>query len=163
MRQKKGTFFSNLSLLITGRVVLHKKFYKKISSTSYQKMEDYLGKKNFFWVAGFIILGVKKNEHFFDWFQSKKWKNYLLIQKDNSLTFYATKKKGTFFKICHFLITGRVVLHNKFYKKISSTSYQKWKERQKNFFLVAGFIILGVKKNEHFFDWFQSKKWRIIF
>ena len=46
-------------------------------------------------------------------------KNYLLIQKDNSLTFfYATKKEGNvFFKICHFLITGRVVLHKKFYKK----------------------------------------------
>ena len=53
------------------------------------------------------------------------------------------KRRERFFKICHFLITGRVVLHKKFYKKISSTSYQKWKIfRQKNFFLV--------KKNEHF-------------
>ena len=89
-------------------------------------MDQLFRQKNFFLVAGFIILGVKKNEHFSIDF-NRKSENYLLIQKDNSLTFYATKKKGTFFKICHFLITGRVVLHNKFYKKISSTSYQKWK------------------------------------
>ena len=111
-------------------------------------MEWLFRQKNFFLVAGFIILGVKKKMNIFRLISIEKVKNYLLIQKDNSLTFYATKKKGTFFKICHFLITGRVVLHKKFYKKISSTSYQKWKDYlgKKNFFLVAGFIILGVKK-----------------
>ena len=62
-------------------------------------MEDYyLGKKNFFLVAGFIILGVKKNEHFFRLISIEKVKNYLLIQKDNSLTFYATKRRERFSK-----------------------------------------------------------------
>ena len=127
-RQKKGTFFffKICHFLITGRVVLHKKFYKKISSTSYQKWEDYLGKKLLFGGWIYYSRGEKKWT-FFRLISIEKVKNYLLIQKDNSLTFYATKKKGTFFKICHFLITGRVVLHKKFYKKISSTSYQKWK------------------------------------
>ena len=75
------------------------------------------------------------------------------------------KRRERFFKICHFLITGRVVLHKKFYKKISSTSYQKWKRlfRQKNFFLVAGFIILGVKKNEHFSIDFNRKSEELSF
>ena len=74
------------------------------------------------------------------------------------------KRRERFFKICHFLITGRVVLHKKFYKKISSTSYQKWKIfRQKNFFLVAGFIILGVKKNEHFSIDFNRKSEELSF
>ena len=174
MRQKEGNvFFKICHFLITGRVVLHNKFYKKISSTSYQKWENYLGKKTSFWWLDLLFSGWKKMKFsgekkwtFFRLISIEKVKNYLLIQKIILWHFHATKRRERFFKICHFLITGRVVLHKKFYKKISSTSYQKWKKisfRQKNFFLVAGFIILGVKKNEHFFDWFQSKKWRIIF
>ena len=80
-------------------------------------MEDYLGKKTSFWWLDLLFSGWKKKWTFFRLISIEKVKNYLLIQKDNSLTFYATKKKGTFFKICHFLITGRVVLHKKFYKK----------------------------------------------
>ena len=151
MRQKRRErFFKICHFLITGRVVLHKKFYKKISSTSYQKWKDYLGKKLLF--GGWIYYSRgEKNEHFSIDF-NRKSEELSFNSKDNSLTFMR-QKKGTFFKICHFLITGRVVLHKKFYKKISSTSYQNGRLfRQKNFFLVAGFIILGVKKNEHFFD-----------
>ena len=118
MRQKRERFFKICHFLITGRVVLHKKFYKKNFIYQLSKMEDYLGKKNFFLVAGFIILGVKKKWTFFRLISIEKVKNYLLIQKDNSLTFFMRQKEGNvFFKICHFLITGRVVLHKKFYKK----------------------------------------------
>ena len=77
-------------------------------------------------MAGFIILGVKKNEHFSIDF-NRKSEELSFNSKDNSLTFMRQKEGNVFFKICHFLITGRVVLHKKFYKKISSTSYQKWK------------------------------------
>ena len=85
--------------------------------------------------------------------------------KDNSLTFYATKRRERFFKICHFLITGRVVLHNKFYKKNFIYQLSKMGKlfRQKNFFLVAGFIILGVKKNEHFSIDFNRKSEELSF
>ena len=119
-------------------------------------MEDYLGKKTSL-VAGFIILGVKKWT-FFDWFQSKV-KNYLLIQKDNSLTFFLCDKEGNvFLKIRHFLITGRVVLHKKFYKK--NFIYQLSKNgrlfRQKKLLWWLDLLFSGWK-NEHFFDWFQSK------
>ena len=109
-------------------------------------MEDYLGKKTSFWWLDLLFSGWK-NEHFFDWFQSKV-KNYLLIQKDNSFDIFMRQKEGNvFFKICHFLITGRVVLHKKFYKKFHLPVIKNGRLfRQKNFFLVAGFIILGVKK-----------------
>ena len=108
-------------------------------------MEDYLGKKTSF--GGWIYYSRgEKNEHFFDWFQSKV-KNYLLIQKDNSLTFFMRQRRERFFQNCHFLITGRVVLHKKFYKKNFIYQLSKMEDYLgKNFFLVAGFIILGVKK-----------------
>ena len=165
MRQKKGTFFKICHFLITGRVVLHKKFYKKNFIYQLSKMENYLQKSKKLLFGGWIYYSRgEKKWTFFRLISIEKVKNYLLIQKDNSLTFYATKKKGTFFKICHFLITGRVVLHKKFYKKISSTSYQKWKIfSKKNFFLVAGFIILGVKKNEHFSIDFNRKSEELSF
>ena len=57
-------------------------------------MEDYLGKKTSFWWLDLLFSGWK-NEHFFDWFQSKV-KNYLLIQKDNSLTFLCDKEGNVF-------------------------------------------------------------------
>ena len=127
MRQKEGNvFFKICHFLITGRVVLHKKFYKKNFIYQLSKMEDYLGKKTSFWWLDLLFSGWKKM-NIFRLISIEKVKNYLLIQKIILWHFYATKKKGTFFKICHFLITGRVVLHKKFYKKISSTSYQKWK------------------------------------
>ena len=118
-------------------------------------MEDYLGKKTFL-VAGFIILGVKKWT-FFRLISIEKVKNYLLIQKDNSLTFFMRQKKGTFFQNCHFLITGRVVLHKKFYKKFHLPVIKNGRLfRQKNFFWWLDLLFSGWK-NEHFFDWFQSK------
>ena len=85
--------------------------------------------------------------------------------KDNSLTFYATKRRERFFKICHFLITGRVVLHKKFYKKISSTSYQKWEDYlgKKNFFGGWIYYSRGEKKNEHFFRLISIEKVKSIF
>ena len=98
---------------------------------------------------------------------NRKVKNYLLIQKDNSLTFFMRQKEGNvFFKICHFLITGRVVLHKKFYKKNFIYQLSKMEKifRQKNFFFVtAGFIILGVKKNEHFSIDFNRKSEELSF
>ena len=96
MRQKKGTFFKICHFLITGRVVLHNKFYKKNFIYQLSKMENYFKQKNFFLVAGFIILGVKKNEHFSIDF-NRKSEELSFNSKDNSLTFYATKK-GTFFQ-----------------------------------------------------------------
>ena len=97
-------------------------------------------------MAGFIILGVKKWTFFR--LISIESEELSLIQKDNSLTFFMRQKEGNvFFKICHFLITGRVVLHKKFYKKFHLPVIKNGRLfRQKNFFLVAGFIILGVKK-----------------
>ena len=116
MRQKEGNVFKICHFLITGRVVLHNKFYKKISSTSYQKWKDYLGKKTSFWWLDLLFSGWKKMNIFSIDF-NRKSEELSFNSKDNSLTFYATKRRERFFKICHFLITGRVVLHNKFYKK----------------------------------------------
>ena len=130
---KEGTFFKICHFLITGgRVVLHNKFYKKNFIYQLSKMKRLFRQKNFFLVAGFIILRVKKNEHFSIDF-NRKSEELSFNSKDNSLTvFFMRQKEGNvFFKICHFLITGHVhllVLHKKFYKKISSTSYQKWKD-----------------------------------
>ena len=105
-------------------------------------MENLGRQKNFFLVAGFIILGVKKNEHFFDWFQSKS-EELSFNSKDNSLTFLCDeKRRERFFKICHFLITGRVVLHNKFYKK--NFIYQLSK--------MENFIYLGKKTSFWWLD-----------
>ena len=107
MRQKKGTFFKICHFLITGRVVLHKKFYKKNFIYQLSKMEDYLGKKTSFWWLDLLFSGWKKM-NIFRLISIEKVKNYLLIQKDNSLTFFMRQKEGNvFFKICHFLITGR--------------------------------------------------------
>ena len=123
-------------------------------------MEDYLG-KNFFWWLDLLFSGWK-NEHFFDWFQSKV-KNYLLIQKDNSFDIFYATKEGTFFSgNCHFLITGRVVLHKKFYKKFHLPVIKNGRLfRQKNFFLWLDLLFSGWK-NEHFSIDF-NRKWRIIF
>ena len=125
--KKKGTFFKICHFLITGRVVLHKKFYKKISSTSYQNGRLFRQKKLLFGGWIYYSRGEKKWT-FFRLISIEKVKNYLLIQKIILWHFMRQKEGNVFFKICHFLITGRVVLHNKFYKKISSTSYQKWKK-----------------------------------
>ena len=48
-------------------------------------------------MAGFIILGVKKNEHFSIDF-NRKSEELSFNSKDNSLTFYATKKEGNVFQ-----------------------------------------------------------------
>ena len=49
-------------------------------------------------MAGFIILGVKKNEHFSIDF-NRKSEELSFNSKDNSLTFLCDKKKrGTFFQ-----------------------------------------------------------------
>ena len=95
---KKRTFFKICHFLITGRVVLHNKFYKKFFSyQSYEKMDFFeISTKNFFWLAGFIILGVKKNEHFFRLISIEKVKNYLLIQKNEILWHFTTKEGNVF-------------------------------------------------------------------
>ena len=119
-------------------------------------MEDYLGKKTSFWWLDLLFSGWKMNIFSIDF--NRKVKNYLLIQKDNSLTFfYATKEGNVFSKFCHFLITGRVVLHKKFYKKFHLPVIKNGRLfRQKNFFWWLDLLFSGWK-NEHFFDWFQSK------
>ena len=131
--------------MITGRVVLHKKFYKKFHLPVIKNGRLFRQKKLFWWLD--LLFSGWKNEHFFDWFQSKV-KNYLLIQKDNSLTFLCDKKKGTFFsKFCHFLITGRVVLHKKFYKKFHLPVIKNGRLfRQKNFFWWLDLLFSGWKK-----------------
>ena len=108
-------------------------------------MEDYLGKKTFWWLD--LLFSGWKNEHFFDWFQSKV-KNYLLIQKDNSFDiFYATKEGNVFFKILSLFdnwscSTTQEILYKNFIYQLSKMEDYLGKK----LFLVAGFIILGVKK-----------------
>ena len=114
-------------------------------------MEDYLG-KNFFFGGWFIIFGWK-NEHFSIDFNRKK--NYLFNQKDNSLTFYATKEGNVFFKICHFLITGRVVPQRNFIKNFIYQLSKMEDYLGKNFF--GGWIYYSRGEKWTFFDWFQSK------
>ena len=159
--KKKGTFFSQNSFhfLITGRVVLHKKFYKKFHLPVI-KNGRLFRQKNFFWWLDLLFSG---------W---KKWTFFRLISieseelsfnsKDNSLTFfYATKEGNVFFKICHFLITGRVVLHKKFYKKFHLPVIKNGRLfRQKNFWWLD--LLFSGWKNEHFSIDF-NRKWRIIF
>ena len=59
-------------------------------------MED-IRQKNFFLVAGFIILGVKKNEHFSIDF-NRKSEELSFNSKDNSLTFMRQKERTFFSK-----------------------------------------------------------------
>ena len=80
-------------------------------------------------------------------------KNYLLIQKDNSLTFFMRQKKGTFFfSKSDFLITGRVVLHKKFYKKFHLPVIKNGRLFRQKKLLFGGWIYYSRgEKNEHFF------------
>ena len=57
-------------------------------------MEDYLG-KNFFGGWIYYSRGEKMNIFSIDF--NRKVKNYLLIQKDNSLTFLCDKEGNVFF------------------------------------------------------------------
>ena len=160
MRQKKGTFFQNLSLFDNWSCSTYTRNFIKNFIYQLSKMEDYLGKKLFL-VAGFIILGVKK------------WTFFRLISieseelsfnsKDNSLTFFMRQKEGNvFFKIRHFLITGRVVLHKKFYKKFHLPVIKNGRLfRQKTSF--GGWIYYSRVKKWTFFRLISIEKWRIIF
>ena len=125
MRQKKERFFKIRHFLITGRVVLHKKFYKKFHLPVIKNGR--LFRQKLLLVAGFIILGVKKWT-FFRLISIEKVKNYLLIQKDNSLTFFMRQKKERFFQNLSLFDNWSCSTYTRnFIKKISSTSYQKWK------------------------------------
>ena len=143
--------------MITGRVVLHKKFYKKFHLPVIKNGRLFRQKTSF---GGWIYYSRgEKKWTFFRLISIEKVKNYLLIQKDNSLTFFMRQKEGNvFFKICHFLITGRVVLHKKFYKKNFIYQLSKMEDYlgKKTSFWWLDLLFSGWK-NEHFFDWFQSK------
>ena len=124
-------------------------------------MEDYLG-KNFFWWLDLLFSGEKMNIFSIDF--NRKWRIIFLIQKDNSLTFFMRQKKERFFQNCHFLITGRVVLHKKFYKKNFIYQLSKMEDYLgKKTFWVAGFIILGVKKWTFFLIDFNRKSEELSF
>ena len=115
--------------------------------------------KNFFLVAGFIILGVKKNEHFFDWFQSKSEELSFNSKKIILWHFMRQKEGNVFFKICHFLITGRVVLHKKFYKKNFIYQLSKMEIiRQKNFFFGGWIYYSRGEKKWTFFRLISIEK-----
>ena len=59
-------------------------------------MEDYLGKKTSFGGWIYYSRGEKMNIFSIDF--NRKVKNYLLIQKDNSLTFLCDKRRERFFQ-----------------------------------------------------------------
>ena len=139
----------------------NKKFYKKFHLPVIKNGRLFRQKLLF---GGWIYYSRgEKKWTFFRLISIEKVKNYLLIQKDNSLTFFMRQKEGNvFFKICHFLITGRVVLHKKFYKKNFIYQLSKMEDYLgKNFFWWLDLLFSGWKMNIFSIDF--NRKWRIIF
>ena len=162
MRQKKERFFKIRHFLITGRVVLHKKFYKKFHLPVIKNGRLFRQKTSF---GGWIYYSRgEKKWTFFRLISIEKVKNYLLIQKDNSLTFFMRQKEGNvFFKICHFLITGRVVLHKKFYKKNFIYQLSKMEDYLGKKTSFGGWIYYSRGEKMNIFSIDFNRKWRIIF
>ena len=81
--------------MITGRVVLHNKFYKKFHLPVIKNGRLFRQKTSF---GGWIYYSRGEKMNIFSIDFNRKVKNYLLIQKDNSLTFFMRQKKERFFQ-----------------------------------------------------------------